>query len=72
EERLDLNAALAAFTIGSAYVNHAEAESGSIEVGKRADMVILDRDIRSPDAGPLGDARVLATFVDGAAVWDDL
>jgi predicted amidohydrolase YtcJ len=72
EERLDLDAALAAFTIGSAYVNHAERESGSIELGKRADLVVLDRDIRSPDAGPLGEARVLATFVNGAPVWDDL
>jgi predicted amidohydrolase YtcJ len=72
EERLDLDAALAAFTIGSAYVNHAERESGSIDVGKRADLVVLDRDIRSPDAGPLGEARVLATFVDGAPVWDEL
>ncbi|MEP6469438.1 MAG: amidohydrolase [Chloroflexota bacterium] len=72
EERLDLDATLAAFTIGSAYVNHAERKSGSIEVGKRADLVVLDRDIRSPDGGPLGEARVLATFVNGVAVWDEL
>jgi predicted amidohydrolase YtcJ len=72
EERLSLDEALAAFTIGSAYVNDADAETGSIEVGKRADLAILDRDIRSPDAGPLGEARVLATFVGGTAVWDDL
>jgi predicted amidohydrolase YtcJ len=72
EERLDLDAALAAFTVGSAYVNHVDADAGSIEVGKRADLVILDRDIRSPDAGPLGEARVLATFVGGETVWDDL
>jgi predicted amidohydrolase YtcJ len=72
EERLDLDAALAAFTIGSAYVNHAERECGSIEVGKRADLVVLDRDIRSPAAGPLGEARVLATFVNGVPVWDEL
>jgi predicted amidohydrolase YtcJ len=71
EERLSLDEALSAFTIGSAYVNHAEAETGSIEIGKHADLVILDRDIRSPDAGPLGDARVLATFLGGEPVWDD-
>jgi hypothetical protein len=71
EERITLDEALAAFTIGSAYVNHLDAETGSIEIGKRADLAILDRDIRSPDAGPLGEARVLATLIDGALVWGD-
>jgi predicted amidohydrolase YtcJ len=71
-ERLTLDEALTAFTIGSAYVNHLDAEVGSIEAGKRADVAVLDRDIRSPDAGPLGEARVVATLVDGAFVWDDL
>jgi hypothetical protein len=71
EERITLDEALAAFTIGSAYVNHLDAEAGSIEVGKHADLAILDRDIRSPDAGPLGEARVLATLIDGAVVFGD-
>ena len=43
EERLTLDEALAAFTLGSAYVNRLEGETGSIEVGKRADLAILDR-----------------------------
>jgi predicted amidohydrolase YtcJ len=68
EERLTLDEALSAFTLGSAYVNHVERETGSIEVGKQADLVILDRDIRAPDAGPLGAARVEATLVGGALV----
>ena len=68
EERLSLDEALAAFTVGSAYVNHVESETGSLEVGKRADMVVLDRDIRAPDVGPLGEARVAATLVDGRIV----
>ena len=71
QERLTLDEALAAFTIGSAYVNHRESETGSIEAGKRADFAILDRDIRSPDAGPLGGARVVATLVDGVLVSGD-
>ena len=72
DERLDLGDALAAFTIGSAYVNHLETETGSLEVGKLADLVVLDRDIVGSGAGPLGDARVSATFVDGVAVHDQL
>jgi predicted amidohydrolase YtcJ len=72
EERLTLDEALAAFTIGSAYVNHVEAETGSITVGKRADLVVLDRDIRNAGTGPLGDARVRATLVGGHIVSGEL
>ena len=72
DERLTLDEALAGFTIGSAYVNHLDDETGTLEAGKFADLVVLDRDINAPDAGPLGDARVIGTFVEGAAVYDQL
>jgi predicted amidohydrolase YtcJ len=68
EERVSLDEALAAFTIGSAHVNHVEGETGSVEVGKQADLVILDRDIRAPGAGPLGEIRVDPTLVGGDLV----
>ncbi|HSO28348.1 MAG TPA: amidohydrolase, partial [Candidatus Sulfomarinibacteraceae bacterium] len=71
EEALALPDALAAFTIGSAYVNHLDDRTGSIEAGKLADLVVLDRDIFAPDAGPIGDARVLLTLVEGDAVFED-
>jgi len=70
-QRLDLATAFDAYTIGSAYVNHAEQDTGSIEAGKLADLVVVDRD---PFAGPdaeVGDVRVLATYVDGAQVFTD-
>ena len=44
-EALTLIDALAAFTNGSAWVNHLDASTGSIEVGKLADLVVLDRDL---------------------------
>jgi predicted amidohydrolase YtcJ len=69
DERLSLDEALAAFTIGSAYVNHLDAETGSIEVGKLADLVLLDRNLRDPDAGPIGDATVQGTWVEGREVY---
>lgn len=69
-ECLDLPSALAAFTIGSAYVNHRDADSGSIETGKAADLVVLDRNLFDGDVAP-GDASVLATLVDGAPVHID-
>ena len=70
DQRLTLPQALAAFTIGSAYVNHDDGDAGSIEGGKRADLAVLDRDVFDPDAGPLGDARVIMTIADGRVVYD--
>jgi predicted amidohydrolase YtcJ len=69
-ERLDLMDALAAFTSGTADVNHLEREVGSIEVGKAADLVVLDRDLFDRGAGAIGEARVVATFIDGSAVHE--
>jgi predicted amidohydrolase YtcJ len=69
DERLTLDAALRAFTIGTAYVNHLDADTGTIEVGKLADLVVLDRNLRAPDAGPIGDASVRLTFVEGEEVF---
>jgi predicted amidohydrolase YtcJ len=57
--------------MGSAYVNHLDTETGSIEVGKAADLAVLDRDVFARDAGPIGDARCLLTLVEGAAVFED-
>jgi predicted amidohydrolase YtcJ len=71
EERLDLPAALDAFTIGSAYALRLEADTGSVTPGKLADLAVLDRDPFDPAAGPIGDARVLATLVGGEPVHAD-
>jgi predicted amidohydrolase YtcJ len=70
DERVDLATALEAFTCGSAWVNHLETEVGSVEAGKAADLVVLDRDLFDRGAGAIGDARVVATFIDGAAVHE--
>jgi predicted amidohydrolase YtcJ len=72
DERLDLGTAVAAFTRGSAFVNFLENETGTIEEGKLADLVVLDRDIFDPGAGPVGDARVVLTLSDGEPVYDAL
>jgi hypothetical protein len=70
-ERLDLPAALDAFTTGSAYALRLEAETGSVTPGKLADLAVLDRDPFDEAAGPLGDVRVLATLVEGEPVHAD-
>ena len=70
DERIELIEALAAFTTGTAFVNHLDNEVGSIEVDKAADLVVLDRDLFDRAAGAIGEARVIATFVDGVAVHE--
>jgi predicted amidohydrolase YtcJ len=72
DERITLDEALAGFTIGTAYVNHLDTETGTLEPGKLADLAVLDRDIHDPASGPIGDARVIGTFVEGVAVHDAL
>jgi predicted amidohydrolase YtcJ len=69
EQALDLETAFAAYTSGSAWVNHRD-EAGVVRVGAVADLVVLDRD---PFAGPpeeIGATRVLSTWVDGELVHD--
>ncbi len=70
-ERLDLPTALRAFTMGSAYVNHLDHETGSIEVGKAADLVVLDRNPFEEPVAAIADARVALTLVDGRPVHTD-
>jgi predicted amidohydrolase YtcJ len=70
DERLDLDTSLVAFTIGSAWVNRWETDTGTLEVGKRADLLILDRNLRSPDTPFVGDARVRLTMIEGHAVYE--
>ncbi len=69
EQCLSLADALTAFTAGSAFVNRLD-ETGTIEPGKLADLAVIDRDPFAPDAGPIGDARVVLTIVDGRVVFD--
>ena len=70
EERLDLPTAIAGFTINSAYVNHLDRETGSIEVGKRADLVVLDRNPFAYPPDRIAEAKVVRTLVDGERVYD--
>ncbi|MGH9303626.1 MAG: amidohydrolase, partial [Acidimicrobiales bacterium] len=72
EEAISLEAALEAFTAGSAYVNGLEEVAGSITPGKFADLVLLDRDLFSSDAARAGidDAEVLLTMVGGQVVYE--
>ena len=69
-ERITLAQAIRAFTMGSAYVNHLDGITGSIEVGKRADLVVLSTNLFELDPSEIAQAEVLLTLVDGAAVYE--
>ena len=69
DERIDLATALAAFTMGSAYANHREHDTGSVEAGKRADLAVLDRNVFAHPVDEIAGARCLQTYVDGARVY---
>jgi predicted amidohydrolase YtcJ len=70
EERLTPEEALKSFSLWGAYAAFRERDLGSLEAGKRADFVVLDRD---PFAGPaeaLLEAKVLRTVVAGETVYE--
>ena len=69
EERLDLATALAGFTMGSAYVNHLDSTTGSIEVGKFADLAVIDRNLFEQPVEEIASATVHQTYVEGERVF---
>ncbi|MFF2473409.1 amidohydrolase [Streptomyces sp. NPDC058066] len=69
KQRIGLDAALTAYTAGSAYVNHLDDVTGSITAGRLADLVVLDRDPFAAPTEEIGATRVLETFVGGERVY---
>jgi len=61
--------ALRGMTIWAAKANFEEKEKGSIEKGKLADFVILDRDLMKTPAGSLLQTKVISTFLNGKKVF---
>ena len=69
EERLGVYDALKAVTVNAAYQYFEEESKGSIAEGKRADLIILDRNPLKTDRADLKNIRVLETYKDGLRVW---
>jgi predicted amidohydrolase YtcJ len=67
-QRLDVSTFLWAYTLGSAWVNHAERDTGSIAVGKLADLIVLETDPLAVRPENLAGVGVLATYVGGELV----
>jgi predicted amidohydrolase YtcJ len=70
EQKLTLDEAIRAFTVGSAYAEFAEKVKGTIAPGKLADLVLLDRDLYQLNPAAIDKARVLLTVMDGQVVWE--
>lgn len=65
----NLEAAIRAYTLDAAYTLRQEQETGSLEVGKQADLLVLDRDIFKLPPAQIGQARVLWTLLGGEEVY---
>ena len=68
DQALSLQTALAAYTAGSAYANHAD-DAGRLEVGALADVVLLDTDVFAGPIEAIAAASVVATWVGGDVVY---
>jgi predicted amidohydrolase YtcJ len=69
EERATLDQMIASFTINGAYANFLEATTGSIEVGKAADLVVLDRNLFRIPVEAISQASVIMTFFQGERIF---
>ena len=68
-ERLSFEQALRAYTRGAAYAGFAEEKIGSLDPGKWADFIIVDRDPSTVDPQQLAGTQVLETWVAGQKAW---
>jgi predicted amidohydrolase YtcJ len=70
EQRISVEDALRAYTAGGSFASFAESERGTLERGRLADFVLIDRDITRVPPETIRDARVLLTVVGGRIVHE--
>ena len=70
-ERITLDQALRAQTLAAAHVLHLEDRIGSIEVGKLADLVVVEKDLHAVPPGEVSHTRVQLTMMNGKVTWRD-
>jgi predicted amidohydrolase YtcJ len=69
EERASLEEMILSYTYNGAYANFLETETGSIEVGKQADMIVVDQNLFNIPATEIANSEVLLTLVAGQEVY---
>jgi predicted amidohydrolase YtcJ len=71
EQRVSLATMLAAYSEGGAWAAGEESRTGTLEVGKAADLIVLDRNLYRIPPGEIRSAKVLLTLLEGREVWRD-
>ena len=71
DQCIDLKTALAAYTTNGAFLAHRESEAGSLEPGRVADLIVLDRNLLRISPFEIHEARVLLTLLEGQVVYRD-
>ncbi|MBV9242796.1 MAG: amidohydrolase [Acidobacteria bacterium] len=70
DQKITLDEAIRAYTVGSAYAEFQETVKGTLEVGKFADIVVLSDDLYKIAPERIADAKVLLTICDGRVVYE--
>jgi hypothetical protein len=70
EQKVTIEQALAAYTIGSAYAEFAEKQKGTLAPGMLADFVVLDRDLTKVTPSEILKTQVVRTVVGGKTVYE--
>lgn len=68
-QKLSLKQILDAYTQGSAWINHLDGQTGTLEAGKLADLAVLDSNLFELEAGDLHRAAVTQTWIGGECVY---
>jgi predicted amidohydrolase YtcJ len=72
EQAISLEDAIEAYTLNSAYVNFLDDKTGSIEVGKYADLIVLDKNLFDIPVTEISEVKVLLTLLEGNPVYGTL
>jgi predicted amidohydrolase YtcJ len=70
DERLSRPQALRLYTLNNAYLNHEEKDKGSLEPGKLADLIVIDRDFLTCPLGDIPNTKVVYTVVGGKVMYE--
>jgi len=70
DQRMTRIETLKSFTLWAAYAAFEETQKGSLEIGKLADFIVIDRDVMTCPAADIPDTRVLRTVIGGETVFE--